>query len=326
MNVYEAATCIRQKWDRFNCPVAIGLDATKFDMHVSVPALKYEHSFYTAIFPRSRELRRILSWQLYNRGTAYCADGKVKFCMPGTRSSGDLNTSLGNCILMCAMVYSQARASGVEIELCNNGDDCVVIMERANQRQFMQGLLARFTRFGFRMEVEPPVYEFEQIDFCQSSPVWTASGYVMVRNVRSCFKKDPMCLVPIQNDRVLAKWRTAVGDCGAAITRGVPVMYAWYNAFRRNRVEYSEGFLDSIIKNSSVRMRMRSVGELSTEITPDARCSFYYAFGINPNEQIALEAYFDSLVIDGSPENVLDLDTPIDKFNSHCHPLVAALC
>lgn len=322
LNVYQAANVIRQKWVRFREPVALGLDATKFDMHVSLEALKFEHSFYRGIFPYSRELSELLSWQLHNKGTAYCPDGKVKFEMEGTRSSGDLNTSLGNCILMCAMVYAHAKHSGVMIELCNNGDDCVVIMESGDLEQFRRGLQARFMRYGFRMAVEEPVYEFEQLEFCQSHPVWTELGYAMVRNVQACFKKDPMCLVPIPTERVLRKWRKAVGDCGEAITRGVPIMGSWYNMFRRGGATYSEGFRKEIFKNTSYLERVANVKFTDVPISARARVSFYYAFGYNPDEQISLERYFDSLEVDSHIQSCLDDDTPFDKFDNVCHGLV----
>jgi hypothetical protein len=326
LNVCDSAMVLRTKWQRFRDPVAVGLDATKFDMHVSVEALKFEHSFYTGIFPHSAELREILRWQLDNRGTAYCLDGKVKFKMSGTRSSGDLNTSLGNCLLMCSMVYAHANASGVVVELCNNGDDCVVIMERESLSRFLFGLTERFMRYGFRMEVEEPVFEFEQIEFCQSKPVWTEQGYTMVRRIDACFKKDPLCLIPVPNVNVLRKWRKAVGDCGYAITKGVPVMQNWYRVFQRGGADYSDGFLSELVKNTSARERMKGLPEQEVVVSGKARASFYYAFGMNPDEQIALEKWFDNVEIEDELHSCLDLDTPFDKFDNVCHGLVTAVC
>ena len=100
LNADKSARVLRQKWERFTSPVAVGLDAEKFDAHVSVQALRFEHSFYTDAFPgHASELRRMLNWQLKNRGVAYAPDGRVNFEISGTRSSGDLNTSLGNCLM-----------------------------------------------------------------------------------------------------------------------------------------------------------------------------------------------------------------------------------
>jgi hypothetical protein len=326
LNVLDAGEVLRSKWLQFEDPVALGLDATKFDMHVTVEALKYEHSFYTTIFPQSRELRKILRWQLFNSGTAWCDDGKVKFRMQGTRSSGDLNTSLGNCVIMCALVYARARSRGVRVELCNNGDDCVVIMERRDLDRFTRGIVCWFKRYGFRMQVEKPVFEFEQIEFCQSHPVWTDRGWTMVRNISSCFKKDPMCLVPVHSVGVLSYWLAAVGDCGLSITAGVPVMQEWYGLFRRHGINYSQGFLSTVIKNTSARERMCGVKGGSVSITGDARCSFYYAFGVNPDEQIALETVFGQQSISLEIDELFHEEDTCNKTENQCHPLVAAVC
>ena len=50
-NVDQIGSIARGKWRSFNSPVALGLDATKFDMHVSPAALAWEHSIYTSLFP-----------------------------------------------------------------------------------------------------------------------------------------------------------------------------------------------------------------------------------------------------------------------------------
>ncbi len=170
-NVEEIGSIVRGKWRSFNSPVAIGLDATKFDMHVSPAALAWEHSIYLALFPGDRELAKLLRWQMNNRGAGYCEDGSLKYSVTGKRFSGDMNTGLGNCLLMCAMVYAYAHSRGVPVKLLNNGDDCVVIMEKEDMAQFNSGLDGWFLDMGFRMVAEDPVYEMHQIEFCQMHPI-----------------------------------------------------------------------------------------------------------------------------------------------------------
>jgi hypothetical protein len=51
--------------------------------------------------------------------------------------------------------------------LANNGDDCVIIIEKRHLKK-LDDLPSWFLTMGFRMEVEKPVYEFEQIEFCQT--------------------------------------------------------------------------------------------------------------------------------------------------------------
>lgn len=297
MNADVSASVIHQKWERFKCPVAIGLDATKFDMHVSTPALKYEHSFYKLLFPGSKELKDLLKWQLFNSGIARAADGEVAFSMHGTRASGDLNTSLGNCLIMCSLVWSFFREIGVDVELCNNGDDCVVIMEREFEQLTLDTLPAWFSRKGFAMTVEQPVYDFDQIEFCQTKPVKLHSGWRMVRNHAAVLKKDPMCMIPINRPSDLRKWMWAVGECGAILASGVPVQSAFYECLLRHGEKCSAGMKDAIFKGTSAYQRIDGL-KSSARITDEARVSYYYAFGITPDQQLCLEHYYKTFVID----------------------------
>lgn len=297
LNALDSARVIKSKWDRFQNPVAIGLDASKFDMHVSVQALEYEHSFYTALFPGSGLLEQLLEWQKSNRGIAYADDGQVRFKVEGTRCSGDLNTSLGNCIIMCALVWSYLTTRGITAELCNNGDDCVVIMEREDMFMFRSGLDGWFRRHGFAMTVEPPAFDFEMLEFCQTRPVCVNGEWRMVRNHHAVLTKDPMCLIAVQNDTVYRKWLYAVGTGGGILARGVPVQQSFYHAFLRHGIKCSQEMYDQVHKGTSMETRNKGIGypaNSSIEITDQARVSYYYAFGILPDEQREIEKYFDS--------------------------------
>jgi len=291
VNSEVSATILRQKWDLFAQPVAVGLDASKFDMHVSLEALQYEHSFYRALFPGSEELQQLLAWQLRNSGRAYAGDGMVEFAMRGTRCSGDLNTSLGNCLIMCALIFAYARSRGVDVELANNGDDCVVFMEAADLSRFTRNLDQWFRRHGFAMVAEEPVYEFEHVEFCQTHPVQLSTGWRMIRNHSAVLRKDPMCLIPIPNDATYKKWLHAVGICGTIGASGCPVQESLYRMFLRNGIESSAAMQEHVHRGGATFQRIE--GLKKAHVTPQARVSYYYAFGLKPDEQVELERYFD---------------------------------
>jgi len=286
-NADVSAAILRAKWDRFRDPVAIGLDAEKFDMHVSVYALLYEHSFYLWLHSQCPFLARLLKLQLRNSGIAWLRDGKVKFSIRGSRSSGDINTSLGNCILMCALVFAFASWVAVTVELANNGDDCVVFMERTDADRFTAALPAWFSVRGFKLTVEPTVDIFEQVEFCQTRPVLVAGRWRMVRNLRTSLMKDAMCLVPVPNHNTYRKWLYAVGECGSILCSGVPVLSAYYGMLMRHGVKCKDTFRDEVFKNRS--QLQLSTGVVSAPLTDAARVSFYYAFGVNPDVQLVLE-------------------------------------
>jgi hypothetical protein len=294
------ARVIKGKWDSFADPVAVGLDATKFDMHVCEDMLKWEHSIYDAVY-HDPKLRWLLSMQRRNRGVGYAPDGKLRYKTRGKRASGDMNTALGNCLIMCALVWAYSRARGVHTKLVNNGDDCVVFMERRDLAKFMAGLDEWFLEMGFRMTCEEPVYELEHIEFCQMHPVRVATGYTMVRNIVTALHKDTMCLTNYDKQG-LRKWMSAVGECGLALCSGVPVMQSFYQAFLRNGLDGGNVAAGMELQSSGLRMMRGDKESKATVITEEARFSVFLAWGITPDEQIALEQHFSLWTLADSPD------------------------
>jgi len=299
-NVSEIGAIARGKWRSFAEPVAIGLDATKFDMHVSPAALAWEHGVYMSLFPGDKKLKRLLSWQMNNKGAAYCEDGSLRYKVRGKRFSGDMNTGLGNCLLMCAMVYAYAESRGVKIKLLNNGDDCVVIMEKTDLEMFNKGLDEWFLDMGFRMVAEDPVYELHKIEFCQMHPIEIGEECRMVRNIPTSLRKDTMTVHDLSNAATREKWCTAVGTCGLWLTGGVPVVQDFYQTYQRIGCMRQSKILND--PTFATGMRLMSKGMLMHYTEPDAwtRVQVYEAWGITPDEQIALEEYYRSFTLDSS--------------------------
>nr|WKV33089.1 MAG: RNA-dependent RNA polymerase [Riboviria sp.]WKV33828.1 MAG: RNA-dependent RNA polymerase [Riboviria sp.] len=297
LNPGQRGALILRKWQKYRRPVAVGLDASRFDQHVSVAALEWEHSIYNALF-KDAELAELLRWQLFNRGVGYCGDGKVGYAKRGTRGSGDMNTSLGNVLLMCGMVHRFLEDKGISASFINDGDDCVLIMEEQELHK-MKGLRDWFLRFGFSMKQEEPVRVFEQIEFCQSHPVMVGSNAIMVRNPRKAFGGDLVTL----KARTLKEYSnhlTAVGVCGGVLSSGVPIHQGFYASMRRNG---SGRILD--IKKDVWLMGMGFthmalltdpslvVNEVGIEAR--TRVSYWRAFGITPDQQLLVEAHYRSV-------------------------------
>lgn len=293
-NASGTARLLWAKWNMFRQPVAVGLDASRFDQHTSSDALRFEHACYLKCFSGSdrERLAGLLEWQIANKGYVNVDDGKIKYRVDGCRMSGDMNTSMGNCLLMCAMVYAYAEHRGVRVELANNGDDCTVIMETQDLLRFQEGLDAWFTEMGYTMKVEDPVYVFERIDFCQTSPVDTLGGYVMVRNPHRALTKDVYSVLPLRQGKMAFGWATAIGECGLSLTGAIPVFQEFYSALRAigqgRRIGAHPG-LESGFARLAEGMH-REYGD----IAPVSRYSFWLAFGITPDEQVALEDYYRS--------------------------------
>lgn len=290
-NALETADILRRKYEKFDHPVCLGLDASRFDQHVSQQMLKWEHSIYNAIF-QARELRKLLTWQIDNIGFGRCDDGWLEYKVKGKRFSGDMNTALGNCLIMCAMVFAYAKERGVEIELANNGDDCMVFMEAEHLTKFCYELDSWFERLGFVMTKEDPVYDLHEVEFCQCKPVIGTNGLVMCRNFNKAREKDSICLFDISNPTAAAKWLGAVGECGLAITSGVPVFQEMYNAFVRCGVPSK--LTKSVGWECGMTMMAKGMHAKCGPVSDEARYSFYVAFNITPDEQVALEEYYST--------------------------------
>lgn len=309
LNADGVAEQLRANWDDFVTPVAVGLDASRFDQHVSVDALKFEHSFYNLKF-QSAELARLLTWQLRNRGYGRCDDGSVKYEVDGCRMSGDINTGLGNCIIMCCIVLEYLHHSGVNARLSNNGDDCIVICESRDLWK-LDGIDKWFREFGFKLTREPPVHVFERVEFCQTQPVFTGSGWRMVRNPFTASSKDCVSLLSWVNELEFCRWRNAIATCGLALTTGVPF---WEKFYTNIWVPVQHANAIEAVYNSG--MGYLSRGVRTCAITPESRYSFYLAFGLTPDEQVALEEEMPQ-VRWCDPEPVTNLSNTISQ-----HPLL----
>lgn len=306
-NVQRVGRICAGKWFSFTDPVAVGLDATKFDMHVSMWVLAWEHGIYLKIFKRHPHLRALLHQQMYNVGRGYCADGKVKYHFVGKRCSGDMNTALGNCLIMCAMVWAYALDRGIDIKLMNNGDDCVVFMEKLHLQGFLNGLEEWFLELGFRMVAEAPVYEIEEIEFCQMHPINTANGWTMVRNIPVVLHKDSLCLLPLRNEREMREWLGAIGECGAALTHGVPVLSSFYRAYSRNGTKRTK-FGEQLLLHSGARLLSAGIDRVEDTITPEARYGVWKAWGILPDHQVALEQKYANMHVEYSSDRAESYD------------------
>lgn len=300
-NAQDIGRIFSAKWDKYRDPVAIGLDASRFDQHVSVEALKWEHSVYNGIY-QSRELRKLLKWQLHNTVVGHCRDGKLKYRTDGCRMSGDMNTALGNCLIMCALVHCYLQTRGIRGSLANNGDDCTVIIERKDLVKFQQGLDEWFLEMGFSMKVEKPVYDIEGIEFCQTHPVFVAGSYIMVRNFPKSISKDCLSLKELNSAKVCRDWLDAVGQGGLSLTGGIPVYQDFYSSY----IRIASGITVPKTRQSSKRRHRAPDVELTgglawlsknmnrhyQQISPETRHSFYLAFGVTPDEQLNLESFY----------------------------------
>lgn len=288
-NAYQTGEIFASKWALFDNPCAVSLDASRFDQHVSVDALKWTHSIYRK-FNNDPEFVRLLKMMYKNRGIATCKDGFVKYEVEGCRMSGDMDTALGNCLLMVAMTWALTKSLGIRSEVMDNGDDCTVILDTVDVERFRSAVPGWYKSLGFDMKVEDTVYALEHIEFCQTHPVYDGERWRMVRNL-PCLAKD---LVSVITPTSLRAWWRAIGECGLALTDGLPIMGAFYKFLVRAGTDPKGVKNHRAWRCGMVNLAKGMVYE-DRPITTAARVSFACAFGIGPEMQGHLERMYDSI-------------------------------
>lgn len=311
-NSKQQAEVIVEKWNSFINPVCIGLDASRFDQHVGEEALKFEHDLYNIVF-KDKKLSALLKWQLNNIGFASCDTGKFKYVKKGSRMSGDMNTSLGNKILMCLMALGYIDTKKFRIAFVNNGDDCLMIFEKSNLKN-ISDLQSYFTDFGFKIVCEPPVYEIEQIEFCQCRPLYCNGIWRMVRNVKTCLLKDVTAVNLGHDVDMFKSWLFDVAGCGKTFAGDVPVLGEFYRMLARFGVDGN--YHDKDARFSCYRTL--SKGLHIPHDTPDdyGRFSFWKQTGISPDAQCELESYFLNSVWGGDKRQFIENYSHIIKYGS----------
>jgi len=287
LNARNRAAILRSHWMCFQTPVAIGLDASRFDQHVSLQALLWSHKVYKCYYPRDKRFNKLCSHQLVNKCYVNLPDGEFKFQVKGKRMSGDMDTGLGNCLIATALTISYCNSKGIDFRLADDGDDIVLIIERRDLKK-INDLEDWYLEMGFSMKREAAVAVFEQIEFCQSRPVWTPEGYIMVRNPHAALAKDCISTTPFQSGRHARRWMKAVGQCGLSLTGGIPIFQDFYS-----RLITLAGDVKALVTEKGRRSGMErlaiGMNRQYAPVHPSTRVSYWRAFNIEPDKQLVME-------------------------------------
>jgi hypothetical protein len=321
LNQYQRARILQRKWNLFSSPEAATIDGERFDKHMNAELLKVEHHFYTRILNHP-EFKRLLKVQLQNTG--YTAE-QIKYLTSGRRMSGEMNTALGNCVIMILMALTVLLPTRLRFELFDDGDDCLVIYN-SHDAPRIHAALRSMSSFGLNVKVENIANTFEHITFCQSRPIYTAKGYKFCRNP---VKVLSTALVGQKWSHLNAKGRATylngLAECECILNKGVPMLHEFAMALRRNAHSNKTAF------NYSSGEYLRYVRELKAyknvnehvPITHEARLSFASAFDITIAEQLFYEQSFRDwrFPLDGDvhEHSYMDPITWLDNRVYHLH-------
>lgn len=321
LNQVERARVALVKWQSFIDPVALVLDMSRFDMHVNVELLKVEHLFYTLICNDAR-FKEILTLQLKNlcKGKVKYSEEALRYVVSGCRMSGDMNTALGNCILMLLMTISYCLHLQIFFDLLDDGDDMILFTEKRNLTLVQSTATEYYLKFGMKLKVEGSFTQFPEINFCQSCPIHTSMGWKFVRNpIKILSTSLSGARFANTSSKYLKKITAGQGLCEAILNSGVPVLANYAAALLRNAglTNISDAIFDektgtylSYLREKKMYDKLDLQHCLSQEITVEARDSFEIAFGISVSDQYEMEASLDAWTIDF--ENHIELPDRFD--------------
>jgi hypothetical protein len=308
LNARDMARCIARKFEKFHKPMIILFDATRWDQHVSVEALEFEHAYYRHIYrnhPQLKQLRWLLKQQLTNDCTISTKDARCIYKRDGGRMSGDINTSMGNCFVMSALTIQYFGNRFRNFEIGNNGDDTFAIVEESeyNSTWTVDHFKDYWKQHGFTMKVDGIETCLQKLDFCQHRPLQINGDWLMVRDHDVGISKSIISLKPLSNKAMVSAFEHNVGAGGVAINSGVPVAQAFYAALR-NRALKSGRTIDQLTKYDkyfdvdrfNYNTYLKGMSAKESKVTSANRAEYAIAFDYIPAHQKVLEAKYRRLV------------------------------
>lgn len=299
----RARLCV-EKWRSFEDPVAISIDASRFDKHCSRPILEVEHEFYTILGGGDPLLKQLLSWQLDNVGYG---PGFMYKCS-GRRMSGDINTALGNCVLMVLMVTCALR--GLDIDLLDDGDDCLVFCEKRDLEEVRARLAENFREFGYKLTgLDNVATTIAEIEWCQSRIVFTQTGPKFVRDPTKVVNAGLSNSKFGHEPKFAANLLYTIGEAEMSLNAGVPILHEFSKMLFRSGKAPKKPM--RLVTGSQHLLKYQREEKLATAITDEARVSFSAAFGISIAQQLSFERQLSATTL--SLSNLVDVVAPVNE-------------
>jgi len=296
LNQKERAQLIDRKMAEVPDCAVVGIDMKRFDSHVSVEQLRVEHSVYLKCLADSR-FQQLLSWQVRNRGTTM---NGIKYGLTGGRMSGDMNTALGNCVLMILMCKALMRKLRIpKWDLACDGDDTLLFVPKAFVETLARDGPGVFLEFGHEVVFESLAYTMEEVLHCQARPVWTGGGYyTMVRNPAKSLSNALTAFRHFHEPKGGMKVMKSIAQCELVLNRGVPVLQCYAENLLRvlREVAFAKLPPDStLLRRATLEAGSRWQDVVGCPITTASRISFEQAWGWPIEAQLAAEETFSRL-------------------------------
>lgn len=298
------ARVLRESWDSFKNPVAVCLDHSKFDGHYVTDLLNLEHEYWNKLFA-SPFLKRLLDMQLHNKGVT---QNGLRYKLTGHRASGEYTTSEGNTLMNYAMIHTVCEHLGIDVRIHVNGDDSVIVAESQYKDKIVNAV-DLFRQFNMETGVEKVAEHFQEIVYCQSSPVrkmvkGRMAWYMIKEPIRTMSR---MCYCDSKFGSALLRFVGGMALCELAVSSGIPILQAFTLALLSRSMSVRPlGAVDKFPARlaSSDAISIYPVEEVTRE-------DFSIAFGYTPNQQISMENELAGLL--RSPQ---DLNKFIERYKN----------
>lgn len=299
LNSVDRAQLLAQKLTGFDSPRIIALDASRFDKHVNEGLLKIEHMVYLAS-NNNPEFAHLLKQQLRNK--CFSSLG-VSYVVAARRMSGDMNTAIGNIVIMLCMMIALCNSvlKLLKWDCLDDGDDILVILEESDVSRFQTALTPTFRSFGMDMKMDAPVASIHEVEFCQSKVIeFAPDKFKFVRNYTSVLSKATSGVRNWRDPAFRSRVIHAVGTCELVLGLGVPVLQSFALALLRNTsggkdtLRHAPDGLRARTLRDAKLLGIRDLNKVRpSPIQPCARSSFALAFDCSESRQLELERFFD---------------------------------
>lgn len=299
LDLRARAAMLETKMAKFTKPTCLSIDASRFDAHVSQALLECEHAVYKRAYPGDPFLQKLCDMQLVNHGVT--ASGIAYRC-PGGRMSGDMNTALGNCVivvLVVAAAMQRAKIPPHQWDMLCDGDDTLIFTHGPLAQKVKDAILSGFTDAGFKLKIEGQATTLHDIPFCQTRYIRTADGAKMVPVPVREYSRALVSTRHFQHPKSIPAVLQQIGLCELAITMGVPMLQSFAQAMIRNAggvtPKPDTNYTGRIFKAQREFKSHRGVIK-PLPITLEARADFADAFGIEPEDQVRFELQMETVV------------------------------
>jgi hypothetical protein len=264
------------------------LDASKFDAHVSIELLRLVRRFYLSLCAVPHE-RRYVSYLWGKTFSNYGVTRRgVRYKTDGTRMSGDMDTGLGNSLIMYVVLSRYLHLVDITKSVMSvNGDDSVIIIERSDLAKARD--VTSIERMGFKIKFEV-AFELQDMEFCQCRMVETDYGWVLARSPERILTRTGWSPAKYGRKRI-KDYIYSLGMGEMAISYGVPIGHALGKALWKESPT-GDYFCWDRKKHLTVVKQKYWGKQTECTISYAARVSYMNAFGITPEEQIHIENSF----------------------------------